>query len=106
MDSAVGIPGTRITIGLDGIIGLVPVVGDMAGLLLSGYLLVEARRVGASRRVKAHMIKNMALDAIVGSVPLFGDAFDILYKANLRNARLLNRELERKGAVVDITEPG
>ncbi|MFW5825666.1 MAG: DUF4112 domain-containing protein [Marinobacter sp.] len=98
MDSAVRIPFTRVTIGLDGIIGLVPVVGDATGLVLSSYLLLEAHRVGASGRVKAHMIKNMLVDAVVGSVPLLGDAFDVMYKANLRNAALLRRELEQAGA--------
>lgn len=95
MDSAVRIPFTRINVGVEAIIGLIPVVGDAAGLLLSGYVLTEAHRVGASRRAKAHMVKNIAIDAVVGSVPLLGDAFDVFYKANIRNTRLLREELER-----------
>lgn len=101
MDSAVRIPFTRITMGLDGFLGLIPVVGDLTGLLLSGYVLVESQRAGASKRVQAHMIKNMLIDAVVGSVPILGDAFDVMYKANLRNARLLRRDLETAGK-----EPG
>lgn len=104
MDSAVRIPGTRITLGLDGILGLVPVVGDLTGMLMSGYILAEAHRIGASRRVKAHMIKNMLLDAAVGSVPLLGDAFDVMYKANLRNAHLLVRELEQMDSATDTVD--
>lgn len=98
MDSAVRIPFTRVNIGLDGMLGLLPVVGDATGLLLSCYVLVEGHRAGASKRVKVHMIKNMALDAIVGSVPVLGDVFDVMYKANMRNARLLMRDLEADGA--------
>ncbi|SET73939.1 protein of unknown function [Marinobacter segnicrescens] len=93
MDSAIRIPGTRFSVGLDGLLGLVPVVGDMTGLLLSGYILVEAQRAGASRRARAHIVKNILLDAVVGSVPVLGDAFDFVYKANLRNARILREEL-------------
>lgn len=95
MDSAVCIPFTRINVGVEGVIGLIPVIGDAAGLLLSGYVLTEAHRAGASRRVKAHMVKNIAIDAVVGSIPLLGDAFDVFYKANIRNTRLLREELER-----------
>lgn len=98
MDSAVRIPFTRITFGLDGMLGLIPVVGDLTGLVLSGYLLVEAQQVGASRRVKVHMVKNMLIDATVGSIPLLGDAFDVMYKANLRNAALLRKELEQRSS--------
>lgn len=94
-DSAVRIPFTRVNVGAEAVIGLIPVIGDVAGLVLSGYVLMEAHRIGASRRVKAHMVKNMAIDAAVGSVPLLGDAFDVFYKANIRNTRLLREELER-----------
>lgn len=100
-DSAVRIPFTRVNVGVEAAIGLVPVVGDFAGLVLSSYVLVEAHRIGASRRVKAHMVKNLLLDALVGSVPLVGDAFDVLYKANIRNTRLLKEDLERHFREVD-----
>ncbi|MFC4258150.1 DUF4112 domain-containing protein [Marinobacter lacisalsi] len=104
MDSSVRIPFTRVTFGLDGLLGLVPVVGDVTGFLLSGYVLLESQRAGASKRVKAHMIKNILLDATVGSVPILGDVFDVMYKANMRNARLLRRELEADGDVRGETE--
>ena len=106
MDSAVRIPFTRVTIGLDGLLGLVPVVGDVTGLLLSGYVLVESQRAGASKRVQAHMVKNILLDTAVGSVPVLGDVFDVMYKANTRNARLLRRELEADGADAGATGQG
>lgn len=107
MDSAIRIPGTRFSVGLDGILGLVPVVGDMTGLLLSGYILVEAQRAGASRKARAHILKNILLDAVVGSVPVLGDAFDFVYKANLRNARILREELgnQPEGTVNSQADP-
>ena len=100
-DSSIGIPFTRYQIGAEAIIGLVPVVGDLAGLALSGYVLVEAQRVGASREVKLRMLRNMGIDFLGGLLPVVGDAFDAIYKANTRNTRLLRRYLEEQLA----TEP-
>lgn len=98
-DSSISIPFTRIRIGVEAIIGLVPVVGDVAGLALSGYVLLEAQRVGASRDVKLRMLRNMGIDFLGGLLPVFGDAFDAVYKANTRNTRLLRSYLEEQLAV-------
>lgn len=93
-DNAIGIPFTRFRIGFEPIIGLVPVLGDFAGLVMSGYVLVEAHRAGASTRVKGQMVRNMAIDFVGGLVPVIGDAFDFAFKANARNANLLRDYLE------------
>jgi len=98
-DSSIGIPFTRIRIGAEAVIGLLPVVGDAAGLLLSGYVLLEAQRAGASKAVKLKMLRNMGIDFIGGLVPVVGDAFDAVYKANTRNTRLLRNYLEKELAV-------
>ncbi|HAC26317.1 MAG TPA: DUF4112 domain-containing protein, partial [Marinobacter hydrocarbonoclasticus] len=66
MDSNIGLPFTRFRIGIEAIIGLLPVVGDMAGLILSGYVLVEAQRAGASKAVKLRMLRNMVIDFLGG----------------------------------------
>ncbi len=95
-DTAIRIPFTRIRFGLDPIIGLLPVVGDLIGLVLSLYVLLEAHRAGAGKRIKAHMIKNMLIETFGGMVPVVGDAFDIVYKANTRNTRLLREYLEQE----------
>lgn len=95
LDSAVRLPG-GFRIGLDGIVGLVPIVGDLIGMGLSGYLVVAAARLGIPRAVVARMIANVALESVIGIVPIFGDAFDFYFKANERNARLLQRELDRR----------
>jgi len=95
LDSSIPVPGTRFSIGLDALIGLVPVVGDLVGVLLSCYILGEAARLGASRGVLARMALNIALEGVIGVVPLAGDLFDAAWKANQRNLRLLNEWLDR-----------
>lgn len=93
-DNAIAIPFTRFRIGFEPIIGLVPVIGDFAGLLMSCYVLLEAHRAGASPRLKGQMIRNMAIDFFGGLIPVIGDAFDFAWKANARNAKLLRDYLE------------
>jgi Domain of unknown function (DUF4112) len=97
MDGAFVIPGTTIRFGLDGIIGLIPVAGDLLAGLVSTYLIWEAKQLGAPRWLIARMLANAFLDTAVGSVPVFGDAFDVLFRANMKNMALLRRYLERKG---------
>ena len=99
MDSAFVIPGTSIRMGLDGLIGLLPVAGDLIAGVVSSYLIWEARQLGASRWVIGRMMANTALDTLVGAVPVVGDAFDVLFRANLKNMALLRRHLARKGLV-------
>jgi uncharacterized protein DUF4112 len=97
MDGAVTIPGTSIRMGLDGLIGLVPVAGDLVSGLVSSYLIWEARQLGASRWVIGRMMANAALDTLVGAVPVVGDAFDVLFRVNMKNMALLRRHLENRG---------
>ncbi|WP_439135346.1 DUF4112 domain-containing protein [Pseudomaricurvus sp.] len=95
-DSSVRVPFTNFRIGAEAIIGILPVVGDVAGLLLSCYVLFEAQRAGASRSVKLRILANMGIDFVGGLVPLVGDVFDAYFKANTRNTRLLKDHLERE----------
>jgi hypothetical protein len=94
LDSSIPIPGTRFSIGLDALIGLVPFLGDLVGVLLSSYIVGEAARLGASRSVLARMVFNVAVEGLTGLVPLAGDVFDAAWKANQRNVRLLGAWLE------------
>lgn len=94
LDSSIPIPGTRFSIGLDALIGLVPILGDLIGVLLSTYIVGEAARLGASRSVLARMVFNVAIEGLAGLVPLAGDVFDAAWKANQRNVRLLGAWLE------------
>ena len=89
MDAQFRIPGTSIRFGLDGIIGLVPGVGDFISFLISGYIVSVAVNKGASGFVVARMLLNIVIDALVGAIPILGDIFDVVYKANQRNMQLL-----------------
>ena len=95
-DSSIGIPFTKFNIGLEAVIGLVPVIGDAAGLILSSYVLIEAQRLGVSKRIKTKMIINMFIDFVGGLVPFFGDIFDAFFKANTRNTQLLKKHLNKQ----------
>ena len=97
MDGSFTIPGTNIRMGLDGIIGLVPVAGDLVSGIISSYLIWEARQLGASRWVIGRMMANTLLDTTIGAIPVAGDAFDVLFRSNMRNMALLRKHLARKG---------
>jgi hypothetical protein len=95
MDEAFRIPGTNIRIGWDTIIGLVPGIGDAATAAMSLYLIHQARQAGASKWMITRMLGNVGLDLTLGAIPLLGDAFDMFFKSNRRNARLLKRHLDK-----------
>jgi len=105
MDGAFVIPGTNIRMGLDGLIGLVPVAGDMVSGLISTYMIWEARQLGAPRWLIARMLANTLLDTTVGAIPVLGDAFDVLFRANMKNMALLRRHMEKKGLVRSTSGP-
>lgn len=92
LDSSIPLPG-GYRIGLDGLIGLVPGIGDAAGALASSYIVVEAGRLGASKPLLLRMGFNVFLETLIGAIPFAGDLFDFVYKANLRNLRLLERHV-------------
>jgi hypothetical protein len=81
---------------LDAVVGLAPGIGDLATGAISGYVIYRAARLGASPLVLGRMAGNIALDTVVGSVPLLGSVFDVFFKANVRNVRLLRRHLQRR----------
>ncbi|MEO7368807.1 MAG: DUF4112 domain-containing protein [Gemmatimonadaceae bacterium] len=95
LDSAFRSPGTSVTVGLDPILGLFPGLGDLAGAVASGYIVLTAARLGAPKAVLAKMLLNLGTDTLVGSVPVLGDLFDVGFRANLRNTELLDRHLGR-----------
>lgn len=93
MDAAIKVPGTRITLGIDSIVGLIPGLGDIASAAMSGYIVLASARMGVPPSVVARMILNLGVDTLVGSVPLLGDLFDVGFRANIRNANLLEEHL-------------
>lgn len=96
LDSAFRIPGTEFRIGWDTILGLIPGVGDVATGLASASIVGYAARKGVRRRVIARMLANVGIDVLVGAIPVLGDVFDAGFKANLRNVKLLERELSAR----------
>ena len=96
LDIAFILPGTNIRYGIDGIIGLIPVVGDLIATALSLWLVREARALGAPWHITARMLGNVAIQGVVGTVPVAGDAFDVLFRANIRNVRMLRRWMEKQ----------
>jgi hypothetical protein len=93
LDDWLRIPGTRYRIGLDGLIGLIPGLGDVVGTLLSAYILFEAIQLGAPTTLLLRMAGNIALETLVGAIPILGDIFDFAWKANRKNADLLDAYL-------------
>lgn len=91
LDDFLRIPGTQIRFGLDGIIGLIPGIGDILGAMASWIIILAAWLRGVPRVTLARMLANVAIETIIGTVPILGDAFDIAWKANRRNFALLER---------------
>jgi hypothetical protein len=97
MDNRFRVPGTKIRFGLDPIIGLFPIVGEAVTFSISSILILSMVKYGVSRKVIIKMIGNVMIDAVLGSIPLIGDLFDVAYKANYRNYKLLKEhQLEGK----------
>lgn len=99
LDSSIGLPGTRFRIGLDGLIGLIPGIGDAIGALLSSYILAEAVRLNVPKTVILQMGFNVLVDTLLGIIPILGDFFDMAWKANRRNIKLLDAYAENPRAV-------
>ena len=89
LDSRFRLPGTRIKFGLDPVLGLIPGAGDWFGGMLSIFFMIEAFRAGADLSVILRIFVNILIDIIIGSIPVVGEIFDVAWKANLRNARLI-----------------
>ena len=89
MDAQFSIPGTGLRFGLDGILGLIPGVGDLSTMAVSGYMISIMAKNGASGALVARMVINVIIDAIIGAIPFVGDIFDFGWKANTKNVRLM-----------------
>jgi hypothetical protein len=94
LDDVVHIPGTRIRFGLDPLIGIIPLVGDVIVTAAGGLILLTAQRLGVPRRTLATMAFNLFVNGLVGSVPIFGDAFSFMFKCHAKNVAALLREVK------------
>jgi hypothetical protein len=98
LDSQFRIPGTKLTFGLDPVIGLIPGVGDLVGPIFGLVVIAHAWKMGVPKLVMARMVINAGLDALLGIFPLLGDTVDVFWKANLSSVQLLERHAyERRG---------
>jgi hypothetical protein len=105
LERAIMIPGLNRGIGLDAAMGFVPVAGDVIAGVMGLYLVWEARNLGMPKRAIARMLWNVGVDTTLGAVPLVGDVFDLLFRSNTRNLRLLKRHLDRHhpaSAIIDV----
>ncbi len=98
MDAIFQIPRTPIKIGLDNIVGFIPVAGDLLTALPGLWMINQARKLGASPGTLAYMVLNTVFDTAIGMIPIFGDLFDMFYCANIRNFKALERNLNKKAA--------
>ncbi|MBY0458189.1 MAG: DUF4112 domain-containing protein [Gemmataceae bacterium] len=98
MDEAVTIPNTNVKVGLDALLGLIPVIGDLGSAAVGMYIVRAAARLNVPTVVLARMMLNLAIDSALGIIPIVGDYLDILYKANAKNARLVVESVENRGA--------
>lgn len=95
LDGTFRVPLTRVRFGWDPIVGLLPVLGDLVTAAVSLHLIGCARKLGADRRLSQRMLLNAAVDAVVGAIPIVGTVFDVLFRANERNLKLLVDHIER-----------
>ena len=95
MERAFVIPGINRAVGLDAVIGLVPVVGDLIAGAIGIWLVIEARKLGMSKWTQARMLANVGIDTALGAIPLAGDLFDLLFRSNSMNLRLIRKHLDR-----------
>jgi hypothetical protein len=98
LDDLVAIPGTRSRVGLDPIVGLVPILGDVVTSIVAAWIVLEAARFRLPGVVLVRMCINVAVDFVFGLVPFLGDAFDLVFKANTRNLELFHRHAVDPGA--------
>lgn len=95
LERAFHIPGTKVPVGLDSIVGLVPVVGDIITAAMGAWIVWEARNLGMSKWQLTRMAANVGIDTALGAIPLAGDLFDFLYRSNTKNLRIIKRHLDK-----------
>ena len=105
LDDLVRVPGTRYRVGVDPVIGLVPVVGDAVGTVVAAVVMVEAVRNRVPVRILFRIGWNYLVDAVLGTVPFVGDVADVAHKATSKNLRLVNRTIV-EGRTIDTTARG
>ena len=104
LERAVTIPGINYKVGLDAIAGLVPVLGDVLTATMGAYLIWEARNLGLPKWKLVRMAGNLAFDTAIGAVPVAGDLFDLLFRSNSRNLKIVKRHLDKHHPATRVLE--
>ena len=104
LERSLTIPGINYSIGLDTIIGLVPVIGDVITAIMGGYIVWEARNLGVPKWKLARMMGNIAIDTGLGAIPLAGDLFDMLYRSNSKNLKIIKKHLDKHHPTTAVIE--
>lgn len=95
LERSIQIPGINRAIGLDAVLGLIPVVGDVISAALGSYIIWEARNMGLPKWKVWRMIGNLGVDTAIGAIPIAGDAFDLVFRSNSRNLKILKKHLDK-----------
>ncbi len=95
LERSIRLPGVNRAIGLDAVIGLIPVVGDVISAALGSYIIWEARNLGLPKWKIWRMVGNLGVDTAIGAIPIAGDAFDLVFRSNSRNLRILKKHLDK-----------
>ncbi|KWV95554.1 DUF4112 domain-containing protein [Erythrobacter sp. AP23] len=104
LERSLVVPGTKYPIGLDTIIGFVPVIGDIVTAAMAAYIVWEAKNLGLPRWKLWRMMGNVAIDTAVGAVPVVGDAFDVVYRSNTKNLRIVKKHLDKHHPQTQVIE--
>jgi hypothetical protein len=98
LDELISVPGTSVKVGLDPVIGVIPVVGDAVAAGVGAWLIAEAANFGVPRIVLGRMVLNLLVDLGIGAIPLLGDVYDVFFRSNSRNLDLFRRHALDPGA--------
>ena len=104
LERAFVFPGTKIPFGLDSVIGLVPVLGDLVTAFMGAYMVWEARNLGMSKWQLIRMTANIGIDTAIGAIPFVGDAFDLVWRSNSKNLRIIKKHLDKHHPTTRIIE--
>ncbi|RKF20811.1 DUF4112 domain-containing protein [Altericroceibacterium spongiae] len=95
LERAFTVPGIKRGVGLDAVIGLIPVVGDVITAAMGAYIIWEARNLGIPKWKLWRMAGNIAFDSAIGAIPVAGDLFDFVYRSNSRNLKIIKKHLDK-----------
>ena len=101
LENSLSVPGTKRTVGLDSVIGLIPVAGDIFGAAMGAYLVFEASLLGVPKWKLLRMAGNVAFDSAVGAIPVAGDVFDFVFRSNTRNLAIIKRHLDKHHPLIE-----